>query len=170
MMATEMTRSHSGALERRAPSVMERLAAGRERFLRLKARQGVEVDDFHDSLKRVVISQAESGGVSLMLGYLAGRAPEYLRVGPLPLELVVGLGTHAVGLIASPDVGHHLHSVGVGALDSFFNSFGRGLGRRARKAAGLPLAAESLLAGDEGDMTGGGALSDEELARLARRI
>jgi hypothetical protein len=170
-MATEITRSQvGGSMERRSPSVLDRLSAGRERFLRLKARQGVEVEDFKTSLKRVGIAQAESGAVSLVLGYMAGRAPEYLRVGPLPLELVAGLGTHVVGLIASPEIGQHFHAIGVGALDSFLNSLGRGLGRRARKAAGLPPAAETLLAGDDGDMTGGGALSDEELARLARRI
>jgi hypothetical protein len=170
-MATDMTRSQQlGSIERRSPSVLDRLASGRERFLKLKARQGVEPQDMTASLKRVGIAQAESGAVSLILGYMAGRAPEYLRVGPLPLELVAGFGSHLVGLIASPEIGHHFHAVGVGALDSFLNSLGRGLGRRARKAAGLPPPAESLLAGDDGDMTGGGALSDEELARLARRI
>jgi hypothetical protein len=169
-MATEMTRSQAGGVERRSPSVLDRLAAGRERFLRLKARQGVELQDFQTTLKQVGIAQAESGAVSLLLGYMAGRAPEYLHVGPLPLELVAGVGTHIVGLIAAPEIGQHFHAVGVGALDSFFNSLGRGLGRRARKAAGLPPPAETLLAGDGGDTSGGGALSDEELARLARRF
>jgi hypothetical protein len=169
-MATDMTKSQVGSLERRAPSVMEKLAAGRDRFLRLKARQGVDVEGIVPSLKRVAVAQAESGAVSLVLGYMAGRAPEHLRVGPLPLELVAGLGTHAVALVASPEIAEHLHALGVGALDSFLNSLGRGLGRRARKAAGLPPPAESLLAGDDGETSGGGALSDEELARLARRI
>jgi hypothetical protein len=170
-MATEMTRSQQlGSVERRAPSVLDRLASQRDRFLRLKARQGVQPEDLATAIKRVGVAQAESGAMSLILGYMAGRAPEYLRVGPLPLELVAGVGTHVVGLIASPDIGPHFHAIGVGALDSFLNSLGRGLGRRSRKAAGLPPPAESLLAGDDGDMTGGGALSDEELARLARRI
>jgi len=170
-MATEMTRSQQlGSVERRSPSVLDRLAAGRERFLRLKSRQGVELDDLKTSLKQVGIAQAESGAMALILGYMAGRAPEYLRVGKVPLELLLGLGSHGVAFIASPEIGQHMHAVGVGALDSFLNSFGRGLGRRARKAAGLPPPAESLLAGEDGDSTGGGALSDEELARLARRI
>lgn len=174
-MATDaLTRSHGGALEqtRRAPSVLDRLAAGQNRFLRLRARQGL--DDVDGGLvarvKAAGIAQAESGALSLVLGYMAARSPQYLKVGPLPLEIVVGLGSHAIGLIASPTAAVHLHAVGMGALDSFMNSLGRGLGRRARKAAGLPPVAESLLAGDDGDSTGGGALSDEELARLARRI
>lgn len=170
-MATEMTRTQQGSLvERRPSSVAERLAAGRERFLRLKTRVSGEVEEIKTTAKRVGVAQAESGAVSLALGYMAARSPELLRVGPLPLELLAGVGAHVIGLIASPGAAPHLHSVGVGAIDSFMNSLGRGLGRRSRKAAGLPPAAETFLAGDDGDVTGGGALSDEELARLARRI
>ncbi|MDX2087869.1 MAG: hypothetical protein SFX73_08465 [Kofleriaceae bacterium] len=173
-MEKDLLTRTQGGLEagRRAPSVLDRLAQGQSRFLRLAARHGVEVSDGSvvTRLKAAGIAQAESGALSLVLGYLAARSPEYLKVGPLPLELVVGVGSHAIGLIASPHAATHLHAVGMGAIDSFMNSLGRGLGRRARKAAGLPPPPETLLAGDAGEVTGGGALSDEELASLARRI
>lgn len=169
-----LTRTQAGGLEsgRRAASVMEKLSQSQNRFLRLAARHGVNVDGAGvlERLKAAGIAQAESGALSLVLGYIAARSPEYLKVGPLPLELVVGVGSHAVGLIASPEAAVHMHAVGMGAIDSFMNSLGRGLGRRSRKAAGLPPPPEALLAGDAGEMTGGGALSDEELASLARRI
>ena len=171
-----LTRTPSGSLEqgRRTPSVLERLAAGQNRFLRLRGRQsgpGESNEGLMERLKAAGIAQAESGAVSLALGYLAARSPEHLRVGPLPLEFLMGVGSHAVALIASPEAAIHLHSLGTGAIDSFLNSLGRGFGRRARKAAGLPPPPETFLAGDEGGETsGGGALSDEELASLARRI
>ena len=168
-----LTRMQGGGLESsRRPSVLERLASGKDRFMKLASRGGTDADNgtMVDRLKAAGIAQAESGALSLVLGYMAARSPEYLKVGPLPLELVVGVGSHAVGLIASPTASVHLHAVGMGAIDSFMNSLGRGLGRRARKSAGLPPLPETLLAGEEEPATGGGALSDEELASLARRI
>jgi hypothetical protein len=175
-MATESsTRTPMGALDhvRRVPSVLARLASESNRFLRSRQRAGGETGDsgMTDKLKAVGTAQAASGGVALAFGYLAGRSPEHMKLGPFPLELVVGLTAHGIGLIASPEVSTLLHAAGMGATDSFLNSFGRGLGRRARRSAGLPPPPEprGLLAGDEVE-TGGGALSDEELARLARRI
>ena len=51
-MATEMTRSQQlGSVERRAPSVLDRLASQRDRFLRLKARQGVQPEDLATAIK-----------------------------------------------------------------------------------------------------------------------
>jgi hypothetical protein len=176
-MATEsLTRSQGGALDhvRRAPSVLARIAAESNRFLRSRQRGGGELGQapIVDKLKQVGTAQAASGAVALAFGYLAGRSPEHMKVGPFPLELVAGLGSHAIGLIASPEVAVLLHAAGMGATDSFLNSFGRGLGRRSRKKAGLPpaLEARGILSGEEEESTGGGALSDEELARLARRI
>jgi hypothetical protein len=176
-MATQaMTRSHFGPIEhlRRPMSVLDRVAERQGKFVRMKARQAVEgLKEQGPELKAVAVAQGVSGAAALGFGYLHGRyEAKKLMVGPVPWELALGFGAHLMAF--SPpgrQYAPYLHAAGIGALNSFLHSFGRGLGRKARKAAGLPpVMSESLLSGDgEGEVTGGGALSDEELARLARR-
>ena len=82
-------------------------------------------------------------------------------VGPVPWELAAGLGAHVAAFTGiGKEYAPYLHAFGLGAINSFLHSFGRGLGRKARKAAGLPPVAETLLSGeDEGDADGrGGAV------------
>lgn len=156
---------------RRTTSVMDRVAERQDRFLRQKARHAVTaMKEAKPKLMDLAVSTAEAGAVAFTFGFMHGRAPEKLMIGPVPLELAVGVGAHAIGVFGPQDMSSHMHAVGVGAIASFLHSLGRGVGRKARKAAGLPPAAESILAGEESEVTGGGALSDEELARLARRI
>lgn len=175
-MATHaMTRPHFAPMDhlRRPMSVLDRVAERQGKFVRLKARQAVEaVREKTPEIKAVAVAQGVSGAAAMGFGFLHGRfEAKKLMVGPVPWELAAGLGAHVAAFTGiGKEYAPYLHAFGLGAINSFLHSFGRGLGRKARKAAGLPPVAETLLSGeDEGETTGGGALSDEELARLARR-
>jgi len=149
---------------------MERVAERQGRHLRLRARQvGEKLQGAWPRARQLVPHVGEAMGVGGLFGYLHGRAPEKRMVGPVPVELGVGVAAHMIGLFVSEEAAPHAHAVGLASLASFAHSLGRGFGRKHRQAAGLPPATESLLAGEEPERTGGGALSDEELARLARR-
>ena len=175
MATSAMTRPRFAPLDhlRRTKSVLDRVAERQGKFVRLKARQAAEgVREQAPEIKAVATAQAVSGAAAMGFGFLHGRfEPKKLMIGPLPWELAAGLGAHVVAFTGpGREYAPFLQAFGLGAINSFLHSFGRGLGRKARKSAGLPPVPESLLSGeDEGEATGGGALSDEELARLARR-
>jgi hypothetical protein len=160
---------------RRPTSVLDRLADRQDKFIRLKARQIADrVKPKTGALKEVAVMAAASSAVSLGFGFLHGRLdPHKMMVGPLPLDLVVGVGASLASITPmAGEASPYLRAAGIGALNAFASTFGRGLGRKARKSAGLPPVAETVMSGDESSAnakTGGGALSDEELARLARR-
>lgn len=154
----------------RRPSVMERVAERQGRHLRLRARQVTQtVQEVWPRLQTQLPLMGEAAAVGLGFGYFHGSDPEKLSWKGVPLELAVGLGACAMSAFVSEKASQHATAIGLSSLASFANSVGRGLGRRHRQAAGLPLATTSRVSGEEGDRTGGGALSDEELARLARR-
>lgn len=175
-----LARPHFGSMEhlRRPGSVMDRIADKQDKFIRLKARQLVDrVKPKTSDLKEVATIAAASSAVSFGFGFLHGRLdPQKMMVGPIPIDLLVGVGASLASI--TPMAGEsapYLRAAGIGALSAFASTFGRGLGRKARKAAGLPPVTETMLSGEEASArgtsanSGGGALSDEELARLARR-
>lgn len=176
-MATHaLARPHFGSLEhlRRPTSVMDRIGERQDKFIRLKARQIADkVKPKTGDLKEVAVNAATAGAVAFGFGFLHGRLdPQKMMVGPIPVDLLVGVGASLASVTPiAGEAAPYLEAAGIGALSAFASAFGRGLGRKARKAAGLPPVAESLLAGEPAaPTTGGGALSDEELARLARRV
>ncbi len=175
-----LARPHFGSMEhlRRPGSVMDRIADKQDKFIRLKARQLVDrVKPKTSELKEVATIAAASSAVSFGFGFLHGRLdPQKMMIGPIPLDLLVGVGASVASITPmAGEAAPYLRAAGIGALNAFASTFGRGLGRKARKAAGLPPVAETVLSGEDASArgtsanTGGGALSDEELARLARR-
>ena len=167
---TAIGKPRFGSLEHlHRPSIMERVAERQGRHLRLRARQvGEKIQGALPRAREIVPHIGEAMGVGGLFGYLHGRAPEKLMIGPVPVELGVGVAAHMIGLFVSEEVAPHAHTVGLASLTSFAHALGRGFGRKHRQAAGLP-PATGMLSGEEAESTGGGALSDEELARLARR-
>lgn len=174
-MATHaLARPHFGSLEhlRRPTSVMDRIGERQDKFIRLKARQIAEkVKPKTGDLKEVAVTAGTASAVAFGFGFLHGRLePEKMMVGPIPVDLLVGVGATLASVTpVAGEAAPYLEAAGVGALAAFASAFGRGLGRKARKAAGLPPVAEALISGEQSSTAGGGALSDEELARLARR-
>jgi hypothetical protein len=175
-----LARPHFGSMEHlhRPGSVMDRIGDGQHKFIRLKARQIADrMKPKMGELKEVAVVAAASSAVSFGFGFLHGRLdPHKMMVGPLPIDLLVGVGASLASITSmAGEAAPYLRAAGIGALSAFASTFGRGLGRKARKAAGLPPVAETSMSGDEpagrgtGPTTGGGALSDEELALLARR-
>ena len=172
-MHTAIARPQFGSLDhlrRSSGSVMENVAERQGRFLRLKARQAVDkVKEKGPAAKEVGIRSLEIGGTAVAWGMAhAYFDPDKLMLGPLPLDLLVGVGAHLVGLFGPEAAASHLHAVGDGSVAAFGFSLGRGFGRKLRQARGLPPRVDTTLLSGEAS-TGGGALSDEELARLARR-
>jgi hypothetical protein len=170
-MATQaLARPQFGSMDhlRRPASVLDRVAERQDRFLRLKARarQGIErvAAQTKATAKDVGIRTAEVAGTAFAFGAMQGGMQEKLMIGPVPLDLLAGVAAHAAGFMVDPGLSPHLHAVGDGALAAFATTWGRAIGKRARKAMGLP-------PGVAGEVPpeGGGALSNEELARLARR-
>jgi hypothetical protein len=153
---------------------MDRIGERQDKFIRLKARQIADkVKPKTGDLKQVAVTAATSSAVAFGFGFLHGRLdPQKMMVGPIPVDLLVGVGATLASVTPiAGEAAPYLEAAGIGALAAFSSAFGRGLGRKARKAAGLPPVAESLLAGETATpATGGGALSDDELARLARRV
>jgi hypothetical protein len=171
-----LARPHFGSMDhlRRPTSVMDRVADRQDKFLRLKARQIADkVKPKAGDLKELAITAGTSGAVAFGFGFLHGRLdPSKMMVGPIPIDLLVGVGASLAS--ATPMAGEaapYLQAAGIGAISAFAAAFGRGLGRKARKAAGLPPVAETLVSGetDGQPSTGGGALSQDELRRLAQR-
>ena len=174
-MATHaLARPHFGSLEhlRRPTSVMDRIGERQDKFIRLKARQIADkVKPKTGDLKEVAVTAGTASAVAFGFGFLHGRLePQKMMVGPIPVDLLVGVGATLASVTpVAGEAAPYLEAAGIGALAAFASAFGRGLGRKARKSAGLPPVAESVLSGADGPTTGGGALSEEELARLAGR-
>jgi hypothetical protein len=175
-----LARPHFATMEhlRRPGSVMDRIADKQDKFIRLKARQIADrVKPKVHELKEVATIAATASAVSFGFGFLHGRLePQKMMIGPLPMDLLVGVGASLASVTAmAGESAPYLRAAGIGALSAFASTFGRGLGRKARKAAGLPPVAETAMSGEEpaergtGATTGGGALSEAELARLAHR-
>jgi len=146
---------------------------------RIVAKGRAMADRQAETIETVIIS-SEVSAASFMFGLAQGKFGGIAIVG-VPFDLLAGLSLH---ILAFAGVGGrnaaHLHAFGDGALASFFGGLGRQVGRkiqtpndrerilkhappedRARLSAILT-AGGSL----SGDTTGGGALADEELARM----
>ncbi len=110
------------------------------------------------------------------MGMAQGRFGEK-KLGPIPLELAVGAALHGAAVMASGKssgrgTAHQLHNIANGVVAAWSSAVGRGVGKKARMKAGLPLLAGVNSALDQlsGEDKGGGMQDDAELARLARRM
>jgi hypothetical protein len=177
---TAVARPQFGSIEhlRRTGSVMDRLGDRQHKFLRLKARQIADkVKPAAGNLKDLAVEVGAATGVAFGFGFLHGRVePQKMMLGPFPADLLVGAGACVASIMPfAGEAAPLLRAGGMGALGAFASTFGRGLGRKARKSAGLPPVMETTMSGDDlpgrttGTTSGGGALSEEELARVAHR-
>lgn len=119
----------------------------------------------------MAVRTAEVATVALGFGYIQGRfGPK--KLGPIPLDLLLGSAGHVVGLMElAGEFTPHLHNLADGAIASFANTWGRGVGRDGRiKAGKTPLVSGSVGAMPIIEATGGGALTNEELDRLNERL
>jgi hypothetical protein len=110
------------------------------------------------------------------MGMAQGRFGEK-KLGPIPVELAAGAALHAAAVMASgkssgKGTAHQLHNIANGVIAAWSSAIGRGVGKKARAKAGLPLLAGVDRALDQlsGEDKGGGMQDDAELARLARRM
>lgn len=106
-------------------------------------------------------------GTGAALGFIQGRHGAK-KIGPVPLEVAVGIGFHVAGLLepGGEKVARQFHNVGNGALTAYAVTVMRGHGRRARAKAGLgPVADDDGL----GDSEGGGMQSESDLLKMAER-
>ena len=102
-MATDMTKTQVGSLERRAPSVLDKLAAGRDRFLRLRGRQGVPVAILPEGMSKERFTWLREIGAEV----IATPGTES-NVKELQFRCLAGISRHGFDLAAHA-VGHPAH-------------------------------------------------------------
>lgn len=110
------------------------------------------------------------GGTAFGLGVVAGRYGGVKVVG-VPLELGVAVLSHLAGFSGiGGQNARHLHAVGDGALASYLTTTGRGVGiKMAAKSEGSKAVADRIAGELNSADLGAARLSDEELAKLAKR-
>lgn len=158
------------SVPRPVSSILDKAQDYRQKYERLKVSHRGKLDKVKD-VSKVAVRTSEVAVVAAGFGYIQGRfGPK--KVGPIPLDLLLGGAGHIVGFMElAGEFTPHLHNLADGAIASFANTWGRGLGREGRAKAGQP----PLMSGSVGAMpiieaTGGGALSNEELNRLNERL
>lgn len=110
---------------------------------------------------------------SAVCGYVQGRYGGYKLFGSIPFEVLLAAGFHGVAVFGPKGAAHQFHNLGNGALASYATALGRGFGKQQRAKAGEP----ALMSGmnktlDDvlGPLEGGGALSTDDLIRMAERV
>jgi hypothetical protein len=158
------------SVPRPVSSILDRAQDYRQKYERLKVTHRGKVEKVKD-MSKVAVRTFEVATIAAGFGYVQGRfGPK--KVGPIPLDLLLGGAGHIVGFMElAGEFTPHLHNLADGAIASFANTWGRGVGRDGRAKSGQP----PLVTGSIGAMpvieaTGGGALSNEELNRLNERL
>ena len=159
------------SVPRPASSMLDRVHEFKQKYDRVKVSPGA-LGKAKD-VSRLAVRTTEVATVALGFGYVQGRfGPQ--KLGPIPLELLLGSAGHIVGLMdLAGEFTPHLHNLADGAIASFANTWGRGVGRDGRIKANLPPLPQ--VSGSVGAMpiieaTGGGSLTNEELDRLNERL
>lgn len=122
------------------------------------------------------------GGVSLAAGYVQGRfgAVKVPKTG-IPADLALAAAAYSVGVFepmgVSDSSAHQAFNFGHALLGSHLVAVGRGAGKKARAKAGKPPLMEGQVDGEIASILdglagrdGGGALSDDDLVKLATGI
>lgn len=136
----------------------------------------------------IILNTAEVSAASFLFGLAQGKFGGIEIVG-VPIDAIAGIALHIVGFtgVGGRANSRHFHAFADGALASFFNNMGRGVGYTVQTDAdrkriadsatkrkrqymirpGAPPAGGQYTFGDGvyGE-TGGAALADEELARM----
>jgi len=131
----------------------------------------------------VILNTAEVSAASFIFGLAQGKFGGIEIVG-VPIDAIAGIALHVVGFtgVGGRANSRHFHAFADGALASFFNNMGRGVGytvqteadrkriaesaaKRKRQYVTLPGGQYTFGNGMYGE-TGGAALADEELARM----
>lgn len=109
-----------------------------------------------------------------LCGFVQGRYGGYKLFNTIPFEVILAAGFHGVGVFGPKSAAKQFHNLGNGALASFATALGRGFGKQQRAKAGEKPLLQGLSEGlDElsgGNGEGGGALSTDDLIRMAERI
>jgi hypothetical protein len=108
-----------------------------------------------------------------LCGYVQGRYGGYKLFGSIPFEVLVAAGFHGVAVFGPKGSARQFHNLGNGALASYATAMGRGFGRQQRSKAGEPDLMSGLSKGLDdvlGPMEGGGALSTDDLIKMAERM
>jgi hypothetical protein len=136
--------------------------------------RSVSGDETHESIIDTEWKQhlAEVGiitATTFAVGVAVGRGgKDAMKIGPVPWDLPVGGALVALSLLRPAGrAAMPLRAVGAGLLATHTMTWGRGVGKWWRDSAHLPPLID--VAGERPAPTGGGALSDEELASVARR-
>jgi len=127
------------------------------------------VKDKSEQVINNVVRTMVVSGTSFAFGVANGRFGAVTPLG-VPIDLGVGVAAHLAGFTGI--VGNataHAHAIGDGALAAYTYTVGRGTGKAWRKKSGLPEMAGMDGVAGKIEATGGGGLSDEQLAALARR-
>jgi len=129
--------------------------------------------------KRGLVALADSAVVQVGAfgaGMAQGRFGEKKIVG-IPAELAVAAALHGAAIMvggksSGKGSAHQLHNIANGVTAAWTSAVGRGVGKKARMKAGLPMLAglERKLDELSGEDKGGGMQDDAELAALARRM
>lgn len=110
---------------------------------------------------------------AMLAGYVQGRYGGYKVFNTIPFEVLLAAGFYGVGIFGPKSAAHQFHNLGHGSLAAYTTALGRGFGRTQRAKSGdkpLLQGIEEGLASLEGSSEGGGALSTDDLIKMAERI
>lgn len=125
-----------------------------------KAKRG-----FHAAGDALVTSSSAA-----LCGYVQGRYGGYKLFGTIPFEVLLGAGFHGVAIWGPKRASHQFHNLGNGAFAAYTTALGRGFGKQQRAAAGEPALMTGGVDSMLGPGEGGGALSTDDLIRMAQKI
>jgi hypothetical protein len=168
---------HGGGLMHRpstGSSVLDRLKSKAVRATRQLSRS-FSVDEARESAwdaewKERLVEVGLATGTGFMIGVAQGRfGKDAMKIGPVPWDLPVGAALVVGSLLRGTGKGSMpMRAVGTGLLTAHAMTWGRGGGKWWRAKKNLPPLIE--VSGERTvPATGGGALSDEEIASVARR-
>jgi len=119
-----------------------------------------------------VVRTSEVALSSFTFGLIQGRFKDKggaVLLG-LPVDLLAGAAFHIIGILPwVRGYAHHLHSLGDGALASFFTTTGYRVGERWARGGSFRTGLAGMF-GDNAEQptTGGSAIADKELESLVR--
>lgn len=116
------------------------------------------------------VRACEVAGSAFACGLLQGRfkAQGGLTIFGLPVDLLAGIGLHAVGLVSRKS-SHHLHAFADGALASFATTTGYRVGERVAGGASLMRGLTGVFGDSSGaEPAGGATLAEQQLSNMVR--
>jgi len=155
-MAINVGRKEVENLKKRAEGAMARLKGVKEKAENAAGR---------------VVDAATIGGTSFLMGVVNGRfldpatGKRGLEVLGVPVEVIATVGFHVLGFMSSDKYGTHLHNFGNGALASYTNILGIGVGDKMRQTAARAATAPAQVPAS----TSGVRLNEAQMRDMMRR-